>query len=207
MALVSGRRIADLDAFLAPHTFDAGGLHGLEVRVAGTRLDRSLSVDPSLYAMAERLRKRLVEWPGALLEDKFHSLAIHWRMAPEAAAALGDLLEETTAALGAGYRLQKGKAVAEILPAHADKGRAIEMILNEPPYRGRTPIFFGDDVTDEDGFRIVNARGGLSVNVGLRSSAAMFREPDPHFVRTRLARWAKKLPEDFLADLRGASCG
>ncbi len=202
MALVSGRRIADLDAFLTPHTFDAGGLHGLEIRVGGTRLDRSLSVDPSLYAMAERLRERLLDWPGALLEDKCHSLAIHWRMAPEAAAALSDLLEEAIAALGAGYRLQKGKAVAEILPTHADKGRAIELILNEPPYRGRTPIFFGDDMTDEDGIRIVNARGGLSVNVGARSSAAIFREPDPHFVRKRLTKWARALPQDFLADLR-----
>lgn len=205
MALVSGRRIADLDAYLAPHRFDAGGLHGLEIRVAGALLDRPVGDRASLHVMGERLRKRLVAWPGALLEDKEHSLAVHWRMAPEAGPALGDLLEEATAALGEGYRLQRGKSVAEILPAHADKGRAIEAILNELPYKGRTPIFFGDDVTDEDGIRIVNALGGLSVNVGTRSSAATFREPDPHFVRARLRRWAHALPDDFAQDLRGAA--
>lgn len=205
MALVSGRRIANLDAYLAPHRFDAGGLHGLEIRIAGALLDRPAGDRQSLHAMGEHLRRRLIAWPGALLEDKEHSLAVHWRMAPEAGPALGDLLEEATAALGAGYRLQRGKSVAEILPAHADKGRAIEAILNEPPYKGCTPIFFGDDVTDEDGIRIVNALGGLSVNVGARSSAAMFREPDPHFVRARLRRWAQELPNDFPADLRAAA--
>jgi trehalose 6-phosphate phosphatase len=139
-----------------------------------------------------------------MLEDKEHSLAVHWRMAPEAGPTLADLMEEATASLGHDYRLQRGKSVAEILPAHADKGRAIEAILNEAPYKDRTPIFFGDDATDEDGIRIVNSRGGLSVNVGARSSAAMFREPDPHYVRARLRGWAQVLPEDFTADLRGA---
>lgn len=205
MALVSGRRIDNLDAFMAPHQFDAGGLHGLEIRVAGKLLNRPTSERASLHAIGERLRKRLVEWPGAMLEDKEHSLAVHWRLAPEAGPALADLLEEASAALGPGYRLQHGKSVAEILPAHADKGRAIEAILEEAPYKDRIPIFFGDDVTDEDGIRIVNARGGLSVNVGPRSSSATYREPDPHFVRARLRRWSQHLPDDFAADLRGAA--
>jgi trehalose 6-phosphate phosphatase len=205
MALVSGRRIDNIDAFMAPHQFDAGGLHGLEIRIGGKLLERPVSDRASLNAIAARLSKRLVEWPGAMLEDKEHSLAVHWRMAPEAGPVLADLMEEATAALGPDYRLQRGKAVAEILPAHADKGRAIEAILNEAPYKGRIPIFFGDDVTDEDGIRIVNSRGGLSVNVGARSSAATYREPDPHYVRTRLRRWAQELPEDFRADLRGAA--
>jgi trehalose-6-phosphatase len=78
-------------------------------------------------------------------------------------------------------------------------GRRIDNIDKD-----RTPIFFGDDATDEDGIRIVNSRGGLSVNVGARSSAAMFRKPDPHYVRARLRGWAQVLPEDFTADLRGA---
>jgi trehalose 6-phosphate phosphatase len=157
-----------------------------------------------LNAIAGHLSKRLIEWPGAMLEDKEHSLAVHWRMVPEAGPTLADLMEEATASLGHDYRLQRGKSVAEILPAHADKGRAIEATLNEAPYKDRTPIFFGDDATDEDGIRIVNSRGGLSVNVGARSSAAMFREPDPHYVRARLRGWAQVLPEDFTADLRGA---
>ena len=69
-------------------------------------------------------------------------------------------------ALGPDYRLQAGKQVVEILPASASKGAGIRRFLASPPYAGRTPIFVGDDLTDEDGFAAVNALGGLSVRVG-----------------------------------------
>ncbi|MFZ9501923.1 MAG: trehalose-phosphatase [Beijerinckiaceae bacterium] len=202
-ALVSGRRIATLDAFLAPHVFDAGGLHGLEIRAGGRMLDRPQVDRDKLRAAAASLSKRLIAWPGAFVEDKGCTIAAHWRLAPGAGAALSDALEEIVAGLGADWRLQRGKAVAEILPAHADKGRAVEALLAQPAYRGRAPIFFGDDATDEDAIRIVNARGGVSVNVGPRPSAATFRLPDPASVRALLARWAQDPAPDLLADLKG----
>jgi trehalose 6-phosphate phosphatase len=203
LAIVSGRRIESLDAFFAPLVFDAAGLHGLEIRANGRMLERPASDHGALRAAATSLRKRLVAWPGAFVEDKQHTLAVHWRLAPQAGPALADVMEEIVATLGAGWRLQAGKAVAEILPAWADKGAAVETLLNAPAYRGRTPVFFGDDMTDEDAIRIVNARGGLSVNVGLRPSAAAFRLPDPAAARALLARWAQDDASDFAADLRG----
>lgn len=205
LAIISGRRIDSLDRFLAPFAFDAGGLHGLEIRVDWRLLERRAAGDDALRAAATSLRKRLVAFPGAFVEDKEHTLAVHWRLAPEAGPALADVMEEIVAGLGAGWRLQAGKAVAEILPAWADKGAAVETLLEAPAYRGRTPIFFGDDVTDEDAIRIVNARGGLSVNVGPRPSAATFRLPDPAAARALLTRWARTLDDtpDFAADLRG----
>jgi trehalose 6-phosphate phosphatase len=203
VALVSGRRIAALDAFLAPFLFDAGGLHGLEIRAGGRMLERPALDSAPLRAAATSLRKRLLAWPGAFVEDKEHTIAVHWRLAPQAGAALADVMEEIVAGLGAGWRLQNGKAVAEILPAHADKGRAVEALLAQEVYRGRKPVFFGDDMTDEDAIRIVNARGGVSVNVGPRPSAAAFRLPDPRAARALLARWAQEAPRDIAADLTG----
>lgn len=202
LALISGRQIATLDHHMAPARFDAGGLHGLELRLGGKMRAQAASHRSQLDRIADLLEKRLVAWPGALVEDKTQSLAVHWRQAPEAAATISELLEEIAVTLGPDFRLQRGKAVAEILPARADKGSAIDALLQEPPYLGRTPIFFGDDVTDEDGFRIVNARGGYSVNVGQPKSAATFYLPDAHAVRTRLMQWAREFPADVAADLK-----
>ena len=45
------------------------------------------------------------------------------------------------------------------------KGKAITALMSEEPYRRRIPVFAGDDVTDEDGFRAVEAMGGIPLRV------------------------------------------
>ena len=204
VALVSGRSLATLDAHFAPLVFDAAGLHGLEVRVQGRVLERE---PPShrLRAVAETLRHRAIAWPNAIVEDKMQSVAIHWRLAPEAEGAIRDLLEEIAAALGEDFRIQWGKAVAEILPVGFHKGGAIDVLMDLPPFAGRTPVVFGDDVTDEDAFRIVNARGGYSVKVGPEKTAATFRLPHARDVRALVMRWAREMPKDVVGELKGSS--
>lgn len=201
VALVSGRSLATLDAHFAPFTFDAAGLHGLEVRAGGRVLERE---PPShrLRSAVELLRRRAIEWPLAIVEDKMQSVAIHWRLAPEAETPIRDLIEEMTAALGEDFRVQWGKAVAEILPVGFHKGGAIDVLMELPPFAGRVPIVFGDDVTDEDAFRMVNARGGYSVKIGPEKTAATFRVPHARDVRALVMRWAHQTARDVLQDLK-----
>jgi trehalose 6-phosphate phosphatase len=69
-----------------------------------------------------------------------------------------------------------GMMVFELKPPGVKKGHAIEEFLEEEPFVGRQPVFAGDDVTDEAGFHVVNAGGGLSIRVGAageRASAAV----------------------------------
>jgi trehalose 6-phosphate phosphatase len=123
-----------------------------------------------------------------LIEDKALTLAAHYRLAPDAGPALGALAERLAAESEGVLALQRGKMVVELRPAGKDKGTAIAEFLDEVPFRDRTPVFLGDDLTDEYGFSIVNGRGGLSVKVGDGTTEATARLPDVDAVRAWLER-------------------
>jgi trehalose 6-phosphate phosphatase len=98
-----------------------------------------------------------------------------------------ELVEE----LGGRFELQTGKMVFEIKPTGVDKGLAILEFMREAPFRGRTPVFIGDDHTDEYGFRAVNRLRGDSIKVGRGPSEAHWRLPNAASVRAWLARFIK----------------
>jgi trehalose 6-phosphate phosphatase len=176
LALVSGRSIASLDLIFAPLCLPAAGLHGIERRGADGRVHYP-SGFPDRLAEARRLLVNLVQsHPGLLLEDKGAALALHFRNAPELAGECHRHMETARAAAGAEFHVQPGKMVLELKPSGHDKGTAIASFMAEVPFRGRQPVFIGDDITDEDGFRVVNELGGLSIRVGAaaHTSARLF---------------------------------
>lgn len=182
LAIVSGRDLADIDRILAPLRLPAAGGHGAALRrQAGTRAVGPPPAPKSAAAAAAAARD------GVRVERKTHSTAFHYRGRPDAKAAAQAMAERLLAELGDGWRLLPGKDVFEILPATADKGRAVARFMEAPPFAGRRPIFIGDDVTDEGGFAEVNARGGLSIRIGPPAplSPATTRLDSP----TALRRW------------------
>jgi trehalose 6-phosphate phosphatase len=169
LALVSGRPLAQIDALMAPWRGAAAALHGILRR----RADLTLvdAADPAAARALDGLRPQLRGFARAdrrlLVEDKGATLALHYRAAPEREAELRVLADALQRATGDALRLIAGKMVFEFQPRRADKGRAIAAFLDEPPFRGRIPVFVGDDTTDEDGFAEVAGRGGMAVRVGL----------------------------------------
>lgn len=191
LALVSGRPIAFLDEMLVPYQFDIAGLHGAQIRMGGALRTQSEAPD----SMNEALRD-LVRFAnshvGIIVEDKRISVALHWRLAPTLKDEALALMRRTAAKMGPGVRLQEGKSVAEIVPANASKGGAIAWLMAMPTYAARLPVFIGDDITDEDGFKTVNAMGGLSVRIGVdRESHAMHRLASPTALRRILLEAAE----------------
>jgi trehalose 6-phosphate phosphatase len=87
--------------------------------------------------------------------------------------------------------LLPGKAMIEIRRAQVNKGEGVLALLNHPPFRGRTPVFIGDDVTDEDVFAVLPQVGGLGYSVSRKFSglAGMFHSPTE--VRAALDRLAR----------------
>jgi trehalose 6-phosphate phosphatase len=118
-----------------------------------------------------------------LLEDKGLTLALHYRQAPHLAAYAHRLMARLMQEAGGGLELQKGKRVIEIKPAGIDKGTAVAEYLAESPFRGRHPVFIGDDLNDEHGFAEVNRAGGISIKVGPGASCARYRLPHVAAVR------------------------
>ncbi len=195
LAIVTGRPIAVIDDFLAPALFDIAGLHGVERRVTGVTSGGRAEDHPDLRAAVERLKTELEGLDGVLIEDKGASVATHWRLAyPDAAEQAERIVKALAADLGAGYRLQLGKAVGEIVPASATKGHAIRAFSESPPYAGRRAIFMGDDRTDELAFATVNEDGGVSVRVGDGETVAPYRLASPKAVRALIHEWALGAP-------------
>ncbi len=189
VALVSGRSVEALDALFWPLKLPTAGLHGNELRTRDGMLRKPspCAIMPRIVAEAVSLCMR---YPGALAENKGSGIALHWRAAPEAETALRAFASAALERLP-GYRLQPGHCVVELLRGDQDKGTAIATLLEDPPFRGRHPMFAGDDLTDESGFRIVNALDGTSILVGARDdSAARFSLPDPASVSAWLGAFA-----------------
>jgi trehalose 6-phosphate phosphatase len=189
LAIISGRPIADLDACFAPLHLAAAGIHGLERRGADGTTTSMLVDTSSLRGAAWQVAAEMEGMPLSQLEDKGASLALHWRRAPQDAPALRSLASRTLQDLGPGFRLLEGNCVVELLPRVANKGDAVRAFLDEAPFRGRRPVFIGDDLTDLAGFAAATAAGGYGIAVGDRVTAE-YRVPDVDAVRA----WLKERP-------------
>ncbi|WP_210493717.1 trehalose-phosphatase [Microvirga antarctica] len=197
LAIISGRPIAFLDGHLGGGKFDAAGLHGLEHRIGNDLYLCQAEDHPALRPIVARLHAIIADKPGLLIEDKGCSVALHWRQAPLEKDFCLATAHAALESLGPDYRVQFGKAVAEILPSAAGKGKVIDSFLLEPPYRGRRAIFVGDDLTDENGFKAVNAQGGVSVRIGPGETVAQHRVGTPADLRHSLITWAAGGPPPF----------
>jgi len=188
LAIVSGRSLAQLDRILGPigQALALAGSHGCEYRVEGVA---ECPPRPSaLDIVTEEMRRFAGRHQGVMLEEKSFGAALHYRLTPgieaEARRFAGHLSEEH------GLFVQEGKMMVELRPPGHDKGAAIRHLMRSPPLCAAPPVFAGDDVTDEAGFKAVREMGGHGILVGApRRSAANFRLDSPLAVRT----WLKDL--------------
>lgn len=190
VALISGRPIETLDLFFAPLRLPSAGLHGLEYRDTAGVTHRP-PTSASVRAAAEAARVFAGNHPDVLIEDKGTTVALHYRQNPALEPDVAAFAESQVARF-ADLRLQIGKMVAELRPNGNDKGAAIRRFMEMPPFQGRTPVFIGDDVTDEAGFAVVNELGGHSIRVGAAiTTAAQHRIANVSSLHQWLRAWAE----------------
>jgi trehalose 6-phosphate phosphatase len=189
LALISGRPLAGIDVLFHPLKLPSAGQHGAERRDAeGKRHRHKFAVD-RLHRAATPVRAFAARNEGLIFEDKGASVALHYRLAPHLAAAVEAVMRDAAKAAAGALEVQVGKMVYELKPTGCDKGKAIEEFMGDAPFRGRTPVFLGDDVTDEYGFRTVNRLNGHSIKVGAGRTDALWRLKDPKAAKAWLAEW------------------
>ncbi len=164
LAIVTGRSIADIDAFLHPARFVVAGLHGGEYRTSREEVVRpaALPIDPGVV---EAIRALEAIAPGVRVEPKGATIAVHWRNAPEAEDRVGEALARIVEGGPDHLEISRGRRVFEVCPKHISKGAAIEILSDLPAFRGRRPIMIGDDISDESAFEAAERLGGVAFRV------------------------------------------
>jgi trehalose 6-phosphate phosphatase len=178
LALVSGRPIAELDRLFAPLTLPAVGGHGAEMRLHGRKPVQRAEFLPD--AMRRQLDEARALDPRIVCEDKGYSFTLHYRNAPQQRERLARHIEKVRAAFPQeAVEVQAGKAVFELKRPSVSKGGAVRDLMQHAPFKGRRPVFVGDDETDKTLFAILPDFDGIGFSVGLSfpGLAGIFAKP------------------------------
>lgn len=189
LALVSGRSLNDIDLIFAPDQFPAVGGHGAEMRLGSSDEAVAVHAPPLDKELKRRLATIAKLSPGILLEDKGYSLALHYRLAPHAEKAIYEAVSLIRADLpNAPIEVLPGKCVCEIKHSGFTKASGVRELMTHEPFKGRRPLFIGDDITDETVFAIMPDYDGLAFSVGRRAHGVDGHFDSPADVREFLAQ-------------------
>jgi trehalose 6-phosphate phosphatase len=174
---VSGRPIKDLDILFKPLKLPAIGGHGAELRLHQTIHSVAPLLSDSLRA---QLSAAAALRPGIVIEDKGYSVALHYRKVPQHENWLmRHIASVSKAHADEATEVLPGKLMFEVKRPAVNKGESVRHLMKMEPFRGRCPIFIGDDVTDESVFEVMPDLGGLAFSVtrNVEGLAGIFDSP------------------------------
>jgi trehalose 6-phosphate phosphatase len=191
VALVSGRTVEALDRLFQPLLMPAVGEHGAEIRLSahGPLLQNVASLGRELR---ERIHLLTKVDSNILVEEKSHSMSVHYRRAPRHEVFLKKEIARIVASEADpdSVEFMFGKTVIDIKPRIFNKGSAVREMMASAPFAGRRLLFIGDDTTDEAVFAILPELNGIGFAVGRSVKGAQGTFSSPAHVRSWLARIA-----------------
>jgi trehalose 6-phosphate phosphatase len=186
IGIISGRALIDLKEKVNINGLIYAGNHGFEIEGPGISFISPLAneIKPFLRIIRGILNMTLGSIKGVLIEDKGITLSVHYRQVPEEKTnEVKNIMEHSIQGpISSGIvRLTSGKKVFEVRPAvNWDKGKAIRLLMKKYGKGGRfsglLPIYMGDDLTDEDGFRVIEKYGmGITIHIGEKTTTSSAR--------------------------------
>lgn len=193
VAILTGRKIEDVDRLLAPLRLPAAGVHGSEFR-----LEPAGDVEIGSREVPARLVDAVADFvasiPGLLLEHKGISVAVHYRAVPEMRPILETELRRLLDHHGSSLALSHGRRVFELVPEGTSKGTALARLMRSPRFRERIPVVIGDDMPDEAALAAAAEFGGI----GLKVQGEHFAAGETHFQGPGdVRRWLRDLAQRF----------
>ena len=165
LAIVTGRPVEQVDRLLGTVPYAVAGEHGAVIRHSPRGALERPGLPPTPANWARRARQVASAYSGALFEPKSHGFVLHYRLCPDAGEALRQQLLAIVGADNQNFVIMPAHMAWEVTPRSVDKGRAVERLLARPPFAGRTPVYVGDDVSDENGIRAARLAGGVGLRV------------------------------------------
>lgn len=175
LSIISGRSLQDIKMRVGLENVIYAGNHGLEIEGPSTKLEGTIPerLRAVIRHIYKELQDRLIGIRGVIVEDKTITLSIHYRMAKsDDALTVKKIVNEITKPyLGKNkMKVTAGKKVLEIKPdIEWDKGKVVLWLLARQQFKlddkKILPIYIGDDVTDEDAFKVLRSKG-LTIFVG-----------------------------------------
>lgn len=197
IAIVSGRSLKSVKFLVGIPSLIYAGNHGCEIKGPGFTYHPRISqkYHTAIKRIKHNLNIQLKQIKGVIVEDKGWTLSVHYRNVPDASLKKLKKLfsqEVNPYTINNSVMLKAGKKVWEIRPpVDWHKGKAVLWILKRMRQKVSgpiVPIYFGDDITDEDAF-IALKRRGIGVLVGKRkSSKARYCISGPQALQTLLRR-------------------
>lgn len=174
LVLVSGRSITQAQQLIHPYHWNIAGSHGLELYYQ-SHLSKLINFDSSQFKLLKNyITEHRIHLSQTRIEIKDYSVALHFREHPDLENQVHAFALDCLAHFQ-NFELKAGKFVFELVPKGANKGSAIQQIIQHDQLSDYYPIFIGDDLTDEVGFQVVNTFKGCSIKVGTGNTVAKHR--------------------------------
>ncbi len=175
VGIISGRALSDLKSIVGLDDLIYAGNHGLEIEGFGSSFLEPVAVEmqPFIDMLHKALSVTMKGIRGVFVENKGLTLSVHYRMAEAKEEKVKDAFRKVTEPLHVTGRIRitEGKKVYEIRPpVDWNKGKAVAWLMAKLKDISRKqnilPVYLGDDLTDEDAFKVIDKMNGISIVIG-----------------------------------------